>query len=200
MRRAGRLNPFEDIRREDAEQVVNALDSLDPGSIILRNGPTSTAAASRRRARFRASIGARTRELPRWPLALASAALAARHGAARPAVGADPRHQRQARRPGAGRGHLSPDGARQPEGGAHLPKGHHMGSTPGMPEDEIRTTIVAWMKEKLVRVARASPTAARHDIFNECELPHTSVARDRHSLACGYADGAWRNPIVGFFK
>ena len=47
MRRAGRLNPFEDIRREDAEQVVNALDSLDPGSIILRNGPTSTAAASR---------------------------------------------------------------------------------------------------------------------------------------------------------
>jgi len=29
MRRAGRLNPFEDIRREDAEQVVNALTSLD---------------------------------------------------------------------------------------------------------------------------------------------------------------------------
>ena len=29
MRRAGRLNPFEDIRREDAEQVANALTSLD---------------------------------------------------------------------------------------------------------------------------------------------------------------------------
>jgi esterase FrsA len=29
MRRAGRLNPFEDIRREDAELVMNALTSLD---------------------------------------------------------------------------------------------------------------------------------------------------------------------------
>ena len=29
MRRAGQLNPFEDIRREDAEQVVAALKSLD---------------------------------------------------------------------------------------------------------------------------------------------------------------------------
>ncbi len=29
MRRAGRLNPFEDIRREDAEQVMNTLTSLD---------------------------------------------------------------------------------------------------------------------------------------------------------------------------
>src|SRR5579864_9738750 len=29
MRRAGRLNPFEDIRREDAERVMNALQSLD---------------------------------------------------------------------------------------------------------------------------------------------------------------------------
>jgi esterase FrsA len=29
MRRAGRLNPFEDIRREDAERVMNALASLD---------------------------------------------------------------------------------------------------------------------------------------------------------------------------
>jgi pimeloyl-ACP methyl ester carboxylesterase len=29
MRRAGRLNPFEDIRRADAEQVMNALQSLD---------------------------------------------------------------------------------------------------------------------------------------------------------------------------
>jgi dienelactone hydrolase len=29
MRRAGRLNPFEDIRREDAEQVMGALRSLD---------------------------------------------------------------------------------------------------------------------------------------------------------------------------
>jgi esterase FrsA len=29
MRRAGRLNPFEDIRREDAERVMNALESLD---------------------------------------------------------------------------------------------------------------------------------------------------------------------------
>ena len=29
MRRAGRLNPFEEIRREDAEQVMNALKSLD---------------------------------------------------------------------------------------------------------------------------------------------------------------------------
>ncbi|MGD0024069.1 MAG: alpha/beta hydrolase [Xanthobacteraceae bacterium] len=29
LRRAGRLNPFEDIRREDAERVMNALKSLD---------------------------------------------------------------------------------------------------------------------------------------------------------------------------
>src|SRR6266581_8057723 len=29
MRRAGRLSPFEDIRREDAQQVVDALVSLD---------------------------------------------------------------------------------------------------------------------------------------------------------------------------
>jgi esterase FrsA len=29
MRRAGRLNPFEDIRREDAERVMNALKNLD---------------------------------------------------------------------------------------------------------------------------------------------------------------------------
>ena len=29
MRRAGRLNPFEEIRREDAEQMMNALTSLD---------------------------------------------------------------------------------------------------------------------------------------------------------------------------
>ena len=29
MRRAGRLNPFEDIRREDAERVMSALKSLD---------------------------------------------------------------------------------------------------------------------------------------------------------------------------
>ena len=29
MRRAGRLNPFEEIRREDAEHVMNALSSLD---------------------------------------------------------------------------------------------------------------------------------------------------------------------------
>src|ERR1700744_5697435 len=28
MRRAGRLNPFEDIRREDAERVMHALQSL----------------------------------------------------------------------------------------------------------------------------------------------------------------------------
>src|SRR5215467_4108816 len=30
MRRAGHINPFEGIRREDAAQVVNALTSLDP--------------------------------------------------------------------------------------------------------------------------------------------------------------------------
>src|SRR5580704_8933463 len=29
MRRAGRLNPFEEIRREDAETVMNALTDLD---------------------------------------------------------------------------------------------------------------------------------------------------------------------------
>jgi hypothetical protein len=29
MRRAGRFNPFEEIRREDAERVMNALTSLD---------------------------------------------------------------------------------------------------------------------------------------------------------------------------
>src|SRR5262245_33467273 len=29
MRRAGKLNPFEDIKREDAEKVMNALTSLD---------------------------------------------------------------------------------------------------------------------------------------------------------------------------
>jgi esterase FrsA len=31
------------------------------------------------------------------------------------------------------------------------PQGHHMGRTPGMPEDEIRNTIVSWMKDKLAR-------------------------------------------------
>src|SRR5499427_430417 len=31
------------------------------------------------------------------------------------------------------------------------PQGHHMGRTPGMPEDEIRNTIVTWLKEKLAR-------------------------------------------------
>ena len=31
------------------------------------------------------------------------------------------------------------------------PKGHHMGRTPGMPEDEIRNMIVAWLKEKLAK-------------------------------------------------
>jgi esterase FrsA len=29
------------------------------------------------------------------------------------------------------------------------PKGHHMGRTPGMPEDEIRNMIVGWLQEKL---------------------------------------------------
>jgi len=29
------------------------------------------------------------------------------------------------------------------------PQGHHMGRTPGMPEDEIRHMIVGWLKEKL---------------------------------------------------
>ena len=29
LRRAGRLSPFEDIRRDDAERVMNALSSLD---------------------------------------------------------------------------------------------------------------------------------------------------------------------------
>jgi esterase FrsA len=29
------------------------------------------------------------------------------------------------------------------------PQGHHMGRTPGMPEDEIRGTIVTWLKERL---------------------------------------------------
>jgi esterase FrsA len=31
------------------------------------------------------------------------------------------------------------------------PQGHHMGRTPGMPEDEIRNTIVTWMQGKLGR-------------------------------------------------
>jgi hypothetical protein len=31
------------------------------------------------------------------------------------------------------------------------PQGAHMGRTPGMPEDEIRGTIVTWLKEKLGR-------------------------------------------------
>jgi esterase FrsA len=31
------------------------------------------------------------------------------------------------------------------------PQGHHMGRTPGMPEDEIRNMIVAWLRDKLVR-------------------------------------------------
>ena len=31
------------------------------------------------------------------------------------------------------------------------PRGHHMGRTPGMPEDEIRNMIVGWLKEKLER-------------------------------------------------
>jgi esterase FrsA len=31
------------------------------------------------------------------------------------------------------------------------PQGHHMGRTPGMPEDEIRATIVGWLKNKLTK-------------------------------------------------
>ncbi len=31
------------------------------------------------------------------------------------------------------------------------PQGRHMGRSPGMPEDEIRTMIVTWLKEKLAR-------------------------------------------------
>ena len=31
------------------------------------------------------------------------------------------------------------------------PQGAHMGRTPGMPEDEIRNTIVTWLKGKLAR-------------------------------------------------
>jgi len=31
------------------------------------------------------------------------------------------------------------------------PQGAHMGRTPGMPEDDIRNTIVTWLKEKLGR-------------------------------------------------
>jgi esterase FrsA len=31
------------------------------------------------------------------------------------------------------------------------PKGYHMGRTPGMPEDEIRNMIVAWLKDKLAK-------------------------------------------------
>src|SRR5262249_33669401 len=49
--------------------------------------------------------------------------LAQGHGAPRQGVGADPRRQRQARRPGARRGHLSADGAWQPEGSPHLSGG-----------------------------------------------------------------------------
>jgi hypothetical protein len=30
-------------------------------------------------------------------------------------------------------------------------QGHHMGRTPGMPEDEITTTIAAWLRDKLAR-------------------------------------------------
>jgi len=31
------------------------------------------------------------------------------------------------------------------------PQGRHMGRSPGMGEDEIRTMIVTWLKEKLAR-------------------------------------------------
>jgi esterase FrsA len=41
--------------------------------------------------------------------------------------------------------HGSPKAARV------YPQGHHMGRTPGMPEDEIRGTIVAWLTERLAR-------------------------------------------------
>jgi hypothetical protein len=36
-----------------------------------------------------------------------------------------------------------------PKAARIYPQGRHMGRTPGMPEDEIRGTIVAWLKERL---------------------------------------------------
>jgi pimeloyl-ACP methyl ester carboxylesterase len=38
-----------------------------------------------------------------------------------------------------------------PKSARIYPQGHHMGRTPGMPADEITTTIVGWLKEQLSR-------------------------------------------------
>ena len=72
-------------------------------------------------------------------------------GPDRQAVGADPRRQRQARRPGAGAGHLLPAGARLPKEARIYPQGRHMGRSPGQSEDEILTMITNWLKDKVTR-------------------------------------------------
>ncbi len=68
MRRAGRLSPFEDIRREDAQQVVDALTSLDrdlwaqlwsQARPRLRGQGRRAGARRRRRTRARRALHAR---------------------------------------------------------------------------------------------------------------------------------------------
>ena len=76
-------------------------------------------------------------------------ALVEGHGAARQAIGGDPGRQRQARRPGAGAGHLSPDGARQSQGSAHLPRRRPHGPHAGRDASEITETICAWLKSRI---------------------------------------------------
>ena len=71
------------------------------------------------------------------------------HGAARQALGAHTRHQRQARRPGAGPGHLSPDGAWHSEGSAYLPRGRPHGPHAGDGRSVVTETIANWLKLRL---------------------------------------------------
>ena len=87
MRRAGRLNPFEEIRREDAEQVMNALNSLDKdhwgeawsklGLSYEKKGDERAAAGAGRQGAGRA-LHARLRCVPRRPISVAGVAGQAR--------------------------------------------------------------------------------------------------------------------------
>ena len=83
MRRAGKLNPFEDIKREDAERVMAALKNLDKdhwadewskiGHGYEAKGDAAVKGWCKRQG-TRRNLHARVRCLPRRPLSIANVA------------------------------------------------------------------------------------------------------------------------------
>ena len=80
MRRAGKLNPFEDIKPEDAERVMAALKNLDKDHWARSGAKSGTAMRRKAMPRpkpaqgqgTRRSLHARVRRLPRRPLSVAN--------------------------------------------------------------------------------------------------------------------------------